>query len=386
MNQYRTSNFACLVACLAGEQTTYTEEFFNGQQPASGVAFPFASESLFSLAVTEALLPTLYPRLRDLRRLHQLPPKIASFLQTVTQLNAERNQFVLDELQAFATILNRHDIQPLVLKGAAYLLTGVYANDDLGSRYLYDVDLAIPESQMAVADTALHQAGYRPSTTDEMARFRHHHVPLRKPGGISFELHHCLSLGNASRRLLTISEMLDKSTVLEWQGGVQLRIPSPEHLITHLILHSQIQHAYQERIWPPLRAMYDLLLLTSRFADFLNWPDIEYRFRSAGQHTTFKLHLLQVEKTLGLACPLPITLTPLEKLRWFRRNLLNRWPALRFLDPAYLLLASLSRRVRLLQSVLSTPGGWKQASRMFLNPGFYRRIIGEITLTRDPNS
>jgi hypothetical protein len=250
--------------------------------------------------------------------------------------------------------------------------------DRLGSRYLADIDLAIPESQMPAAQAALLEAGYEPEAHDAMARFRHHHVPLRKPdGGVSFELHHSLALGKAARQLLTIPEMLDASTVLTWRD-VQLRIPSPEHLVTHLILHSQIRHPYSERIWPPLRAMYDLLLLNSRFASAILWSSIDQRFHSARQRSTLYLHLLQVEQTLGMSRPLPVNLTPFEKLRWFRRRVLNRWPTVRFFDPAYLILATLSRRFRLLQSILDTPGGYKSALQMVLTPGFYRRLLDEI--------
>jgi hypothetical protein len=152
--------------------------------------------------------------------------------------------------------------------------------------------------------------------------------------------------------------------------------------VTHLILHSQIRHPYCERIWPPLRALYDLLLLTRHYATSLNWPSIRQRFRASGQQTTLYLHLLQVEQTLAMPRPFPIVLTATEQFRWLRRKALDRWPSLRFIDPIYLALSTLSRRFRLLRSMLIVPGGWKHATQMFLNPAFYRRLISEITLSR----
>jgi hypothetical protein len=361
-----------LAVCLSAPEKA------SGRLAAQSMTAIITTDTFLSTASSEAILPTLYPCLFSLNRLQLLPPDLSpATLQAVTQLNAERNESILCQLQSVASLLNTNGIQPLVLKGAAYLLTNVYP-DRLGSRYLADIDLAIPESQMPAAQAALLEAGYEPEAHDAMARFRHHHVPLRKPdGGVSFELHHSLALGKAARRLLTIPEMLDASTVLTWRD-VQLRIPSPEHLVTHLILHSQIRHPYSERIWPPLRAMYDLLLLNSRFASAILWSSIDQRFHSARQRSTLYLHLLQVEQTLGMSRPLPVNLTPFEKLRWFRRRVLNRWPTVRFFDPAYLILATLSRRFRLLLSILDTPGGYKSALQMVLTPGFYRRLLDEI--------
>ncbi len=152
--------------------------------------------------------------------------------------------------------------------------------------------------------------------------------------------------------------------------------PIPEHLVTHLIVHYQIWNTYSERIWPPLRALYDLLCLTRHHT--IDWSLTESLFRNAGQLTTLKLHLLQFQQDFGVPPPIPITLTPFEKLRWSRRRLLNRWPSLRFFDPTYLFLIAFRRRFRIFRAVVSAPGGLSSTLQTILTPAFYRRILDDL--------
>jgi hypothetical protein len=332
-----------------------------------------------ALASSELILPTIYPRLSAFNLLPTLPSSLTDFLFATTELNRERNAAILSDAHTAVLILNRAGIEPVALKGLAYLLAGIFP--DAAERFLLDVDLLIPEAQIPAAIQTLAAAGYTtpPLALDRVAAFRHHAPPMyRSGGGVSIELHHCIGLG-LPQRILPADEILKHAAVVTLENGARVRLPSPEHLVTHLIVHSQVRHAYGERIWPPLRGMYDLLCLRLGHRDLeVNWPSIEQRFRAAGQQTTLKLHLLQVEGTLGLACPIPIVLSPPEHLRWLRRRLLNRLPGLRFIDPVYLVLATLSRRARLLRAILGTPGGYKSAIRTVVTPGFYRRLFRDL--------
>lgn len=337
-------------------------------------------EKLIRCAATELLLPGLYRRLNDSGV--KIPSDAADFLAAVEELNRERNERILDEAREIAKVLNAIDIEPVFLKGAAFLLERVYPS--AGCRYLCDLDLLVPESRLAEAAEALEREGYRPDASDHMARFRHHYPQLQRPrsgndpGSGPVELHHSLGQG-VCRGILSGEEVLRASRVLEWRG-VRIRVPSPEHLISHLVLHSQIHHTYSERIWPPLRAMQDLVMLERRFGSQLDWQAIRERFRAHGEDTTLILHLLQVNRTLGMPMPFAAELGWTARARWRRRRALNAWPALRFIDPTYVVLSTLSRRLRFLKSVLSHSAGREQALHTILQRGFYRRLLAEISL------
>jgi hypothetical protein len=367
---------AFLAACLDGS-------------PERLVRFPLESgelwEGLVRVASREFLLPALHQRLSE--NGIKAPAEVADFLALVEDLNAERNARILDEMWGIARLLNAVGIEPLALKGAAILLGGMYPRP--GCRYLCDLDILVPRSQVALAAETLERDGYRQDDRDALARFRHHHPPLQKPranedhpedgsGSAPLELHHSLGHG-LSRRLLSGEEMLNSSSVLE-RNGARIRIPSPEHLVTHLILHSQLHHSYSERIWAPPRAMYDLATLNRHFGSALNWELVRERFRANGQELTLALHLLQTERTLGMPLPLAFDLGWAGRLRWARRKALNKWPGMRLIDPVYLTSSTLSRRMQFLRSITEAPGGWKYATRVLFRPGFYRRIFAEIAL------
>jgi hypothetical protein len=327
-------------------------------------------EDLIQIAATERVLPSL----RSLGGPSQFPGEVANFLSAVEDLNFERNEAILEELATVASLLNEAGIEPVLLKGVAYLLTGVYANP--ATRYLWDVDLLIPEPQLPSAVEVLGRNGFASDQNYRLGFFRHHHPPLKRPGSVHFELHHRLGMG-ICQSLLPASEVLAQSALHDFQGA-RVRIPSPEHLMAHLIMHSQVQHSYNERIWPPIRAMYDLTLLRRRFDMAIDWTSMQLRFRRARQSAVLALHLLQVREVLGLQTPFPIRLTGLTYLRWFRRKLLRELPALRFIDPIYMYSTVMIRRLRLLRNVLAAPGGLRHVAREFLAPGIYQRLLTDI--------
>ena len=357
--------------------------FFSGRAEKGLLSRPLSDadwEDLIRAAAAEYLLPALHCRLSEMQV--AIPQDVGDFLASVEHMNRERNEHMFDEGQAIAGALNAIEIEPVLLKGAAYLVEGVYS--DPGRRYLCDLDVLVPASRLEEAAEALEREGYRPDTDDTMARFRHHYPQLQRPlaanglPGAPVDLHHSPGQG-VSQRLLSGEEILRDARLVEWRG-VRVRIPSPEHLVVHLILHSQIHHSYSERIWPPLRAIEDLAMLNRYFGGRLDWRAVRERFRAHGELSTLELHLLQANETLGMPLPFAIELGWIERVRWMRRRALNHWPALRFVDPVYLGLSTLSRRLRFLRSVVAVPGGWTHATRLLLRRGFYRRLLAEIVL------
>jgi len=329
---------------------------------------------LIPIAEEERILPALYARLQEIGISSLLPAEVVNFLSAVEELNLERNRAIFAELATVAALLNEAGIEPVLLKGAAYCLTGVYSNP--ATRYLMDVDLLISEAELSKGTEVLMQNGFDWDRSDRLGRFRHHHPPLRRPGGVSFELHHSLGMG-ICRSLLPASEVLEQAVRHDFDGA-RVRVPSPDHLMVHLIMHSQFQHPYNERIWTPLRAMYDLVLVKRRFENEIDWSSVEHRFRSAGASGVLAMHLLQVRDVLGEEPPFPIRLNGLTYLRWLRRRLLRALPAVRFLDPIYMYSTVLVRRLQLLRSALDVPGGWRHIVRELCAPNIYKRFITDV--------
>ena len=327
------------------------------------------------LGSTELVLPALHERIATLNLAAHLPTDIENCLSAVAELNRERNSEILYQLREIAAALNRAGIEPVVLKGLAYLLTGTYS--DAAARYLSDIDLLVPKAQLRSAVEVLQGYGYQPDETDPVASFRHHLPTFSRAGSLPVELHHSVGLG-VCQKILPAEELIHNSSLMTW-NGVRVRIPSPDHLVTHLIIHSQLVHPYVERIWPPLRALYDLASLERRFETSIGWAEIAQRFQSRRQYATFFLHLLQAEQSLGTPLQLAVSMLWSERLRWSRRQLLRRFPKLRFVDPLFLFYSVVSRRARVVKRMILS-GTWKHVIKRLLRPALYRRLVSEIDL------
>jgi hypothetical protein len=301
------------------------------------------------------------------------PAEISDLLKAVLSLNRERNDHIWHELKVCVQLLNEIGIHPVLLKGAAYMACGLYSEP--GARYLQDVDLLLPETQLHKAVEYLLANGYAIDETDTFGRFRHHHPQLNR-GSVSIELHHKLGLGSC-HSILPAKEVIECSTFAELDG-VRLRVPSPTHLAMHLVMHSQLLHPYNERIWPPLRALYDLVQLQQRFGPSIQWAVVRERFRGAGQDGLLLLHLLDARDALGFKLPFPGGITLLTRLRQFRRSILRHLPTLRYLDPVYMFSTLFTRRLRVMRNVLATPGGARHLVSKLFAPGIYQRLFLDV--------
>jgi hypothetical protein len=331
-------------------------------------------DGVLRAATDEAVLPLLHSRILQLELTSRIPSELLEFLSAVENLNQERNNHIFEELKVVVRLLNEAGIEPVLLKGAAYIATGIYAG--ASTRYLCDIDLLVSEAQLPTAVEILARNGFVPESADPFGPFRHHYPPMRRPGSVYIELHHSLCLGNQGS-LLPASQAIARSLPLDLDGG-RVRIPCPEDLFTHLVLHSQILHPYNERIWPTARAMYDLVLLSRHYREVIDWKLIQRRFRNAGLFGVLALHLLQVKESLGLEPPFKFKLDGLMKLRWTRRRLLRMRPALRYGDPIYMCSAVLVRRLRVLRNMLGKPHGLAYLVKQLFSSGIYRHFAEDV--------
>ena len=314
----------------------------------------FDWEALYSDAAGQAVLPSLACASRGLA----LPVAVREFLTAVEASNRERNELIAGELKVAVGLLNAVGITPVLLKGVAYQAVGLYG--DFGARYIQDIDLLLAEDELRAGSAVLAENGFAADVLDPFGGFRHHLPPLRRASRVCVELHGKLG-GGECERVLPSREVIAGSVV--WDvDGVKFRVPCPEHLALHLVLHSQVVHPYEERIWPPVRAMWDLVMLERKYG--VDWSRVVARFPDT------ELHLMQVRESLGV----DLTTGNASRLRWARRQVLRRWPALRYVDPLYMFATLFRRRLRMLRNVLGSRGGFRYLMGQAFNPGHYGRL------------
>ena len=134
-------------------------------------------ERVVGHASNQYVLPAFAAALQDLELIGALDEGVGAFLEAVHAANAERNREIGDELVTAVGILNRVGVEPVLLKGAIWLVDELYP--DHGWRMLRDIDLLVPQPTWAAAILALQDNGYA------FARDKvHHEAALRRPGGL----------------------------------------------------------------------------------------------------------------------------------------------------------------------------------------------------------
>ena len=311
------------------------------------------------------MLPVLGIWLRDIGLEYE-----SDFFEDVRRAHLDRNLAIWGEMRLVVGWLNEAGIEPVLLKGSALLAAGVY--EDLGHRYLIDVDLLVGEEQVGVAAGLLRARGYGAEDRDAWGYFRHHYPPLSRPGSVAFEIHHRMGLARCERVLGAREVMAgSRAAVVD---GMRVRIPCPEHLVAHLVLHSQLQGAYNERVWPPMRAFVDLAMLQRKYGEGLEWGRVVERFRRAGCYRLLALHLMRVEEVLGPGFRERVKVDAVTRVLWKRRQVLRARPWLRYWDAGYMFGTVLGKRLAVLRGVLGTRAGLRHVLGQVVAPGNYLRL------------
>jgi len=94
-----------------------------------------------------------------------LPPagpmrqEVADYLALLRQANARRNTVVREQLGELVQALNAAGVTPMLLKGGAMLLTGLYP--DPAMRMVGDLDVMVPPAALTTSLAVTRQLGYR---------------------------------------------------------------------------------------------------------------------------------------------------------------------------------------------------------------------------------
>jgi hypothetical protein len=164
------------------------------------------------------------------------PGPVVETLREARLGTSARNLFLQAELRRIATALAERGIPSLALKGAALVET---TYGDASLRPMRDLDILVPEPDIARAEAAIHALGYlstpwRPA--DELDGVRHgprYAYPLlvrdRPPTGV--DLHRRLA-GDLPK--LALDDFWERSR--ESDRG-PYRVPSPEDLLLHAGIH-----------------------------------------------------------------------------------------------------------------------------------------------------
>lgn len=190
---------------------------------------------LIAIADRNAVLPLVAAR-RARGLGPRLPAPAEAVLAGIHAAARARNAAIVETFAAIRDRLAAADIEPLALKGVAYVLAGIH--DDPGARLFGDVDLLVPPGRAEEARALLIDLGYR----EEDAPRASHHLPPLFPirSGLAparVEIHRMPRDAAFADLGPDGAEMTAAARRVSSAGGKAL-VPAPGHLRDHCLVHA----------------------------------------------------------------------------------------------------------------------------------------------------
>jgi hypothetical protein len=243
--------------CLSfGDNPDFTGRF--KQLPSSGKV---DWERFVLLASTHLVTPLLFPKFRAHNVLDGLPADLRSYLEEIYELNLNRNNKILLQIEEINSCFNNRNIYPVYLKGAGNLIDGLYT--DHGERIMIDIDILTAEADFLKSIEILRELGYnnieKPGNT--LMALQHYPRMMRDDTVAGIEVHR-LPVPEKYAGWFNYNSIAGEMTTPAGYPGCL--VLSDRHKAILCFIHSQLSHQGHRFGTVTLRDVYDICLLSKR--------------------------------------------------------------------------------------------------------------------------
>ncbi len=220
-------------------------------------------EQFVEISSDHLVLPVIYLKFKTHDILKFIPEELGDFLRQTYELNVERNKQIRKQAIDIVKVLNENNIEPVFLKGTAFILDRLYS--DIGERILADIDFLVSEEQFLKTARILKDVGYSQVHPKSIPTKTFKHFPrIVHPDFIADVEIHKFPVDLYYRHLLNEEMVLrDKKHVSEIE---KCFVPSENHKVIHNFVHGQLGDGAYYSGKVSLRDIYDLLLLSRRIS------------------------------------------------------------------------------------------------------------------------
>ncbi len=230
-------------------------------------------DSIVKVSSGHMVIPALYLNLKRVNLLTYLPKDLVTYFTEITQLNKKRNLALLKQVNEINTLLNKHNITPIFLKGTAHLLENLY--QDIAERMIGDIDFLVEKSKIETVAKLLINKGYYPLNNKIKAdknSAKHYNRLANNNALAAVEIH--WQIVNPPYKNKLDYNTIFKSKVLE----ADLYVPSYNIQAIHNILNTQINDKGLLYGKIMLRQLYDGYLLSFKPKVLEAYKNYPYNF------------------------------------------------------------------------------------------------------------
>ena len=238
------------------------------------------------------LTPALYWHCKIKQILAYMPNDFVTYLETIFELNKERNKGLLVDTRLVASTLNEIDVEPVITKGGASFLDETYP--DIGIRVTGDIDVLVPVSRLDDCVEQLKMVDCVPMPHAVPYGHQYQELYLKETGN-KIDLHFKV-IHVCSEYLLSTDKVVSRRIHLH-HDNYRLSIPCPTDRIMHNILHSQLADRNYSRGSFNLSQNYDFNIINNSLLEDVDWKEIISEF-SAKNALPVLQHYLSVAKVL----------------------------------------------------------------------------------------
>ena len=252
------------------------------------------------------LIPALCYALEKKGYTANVPSDFRDYLKTVYQFNFARNEALSRQIVDIVEQLNAVDVTPLLLKGGAALMTDLYP--DPGVRFMWDLDILVPEEMLSRSVSALMSQGYQvPECYLNISYVgKEHTAPLCQSGRLAaVELHS--SLFRKNMPLLSVEDLWPESRPCPslHLSGLSARVMSPTDELIYCFAHSELKHNHHDKAVVDARQLHHFSALYCRHQNEIEWKRIAALAGNSDYGPACRAYLYLAE--LFFHVPLPVS-------------------------------------------------------------------------------
>ena len=263
------------------------------------------------IANNHFVTPALWRSLEGKGLAGSAPSEVQHFLRHIYAANEDRNKRLRAQAVALIRILNEGGIVPLLLKGGHHLFEA--ADEDLGSRMMIDLDVAVRQADLESTFRTLDQAKYQAMAQED--DWRSHDRAYFRPGDVAgIEIHRSIGM---QRRILSCAAAFEGASLIEIDG-IRVRALSPTDRVLHNVFHHQLQNRKQTFGLVHLRDLLDTALLAERHGDAIDWARVSRSLRARREGRALRSYVYMAHRLLGTKQPGDIPATNGARLHLLR--------------------------------------------------------------------
>ncbi len=279
-------------------------------------------DKILALANEYLVTPSLYLGLVKRDLLKHLDIDVCNFLEAIYYLNGERNAGLKEQALSVIQLMNSEDIQPILLKGVAGLLTGLYEDD--GERVIGDIDLLVDKSELDKVVRLLTANGYQCDSNIQAAVSNHsfylRELCLVPDAGIANIDLHVRPACSGSNAFVSSENARNQAASLVLGAATALLPPFCFRLM-HNFYHAQSLDRCYLNGSINLRQLIDWIHLLKMAGSSVSYVEISDQLYQHGLSHSFVLYVLNADRLLKQPIPANIKINLFVELLYFRQRL-----------------------------------------------------------------